>query len=100
MTNDLSKIHVSEHAIRRFRERNEAARSDTDQQIVDLIKNMVKDSKQTEPVRKLKLLSCIRNADKDPSKKYHYRRFYTWVMVMDEYRVITIHKNNPGEDWK
>ncbi len=96
----FSNIHVSEHAIKRFRERNEAASKDTDEKCAELLTYMVQNSKPTEPINKLKVLDLLRKANQDESKKVEYRRFYNFVLVVINSVVVTVHKNAPGQDWR
>ncbi len=96
----FSNIHVSEHAIKRFRERNEAASKDTDEKCTELLTYMVQNSKPTEPINKLKVLDLLRKANQDESKKVEYRRFYNFVLVVINSVVVTVHKNAPGQDWR
>jgi hypothetical protein len=96
----FANIHVSAHAIKRFRERNEAARTDTDEKVIELLKYMVENSKPTEPINKLKVLDLLRKANLDENKKVEYRRFCNFVLVVINRVIVTVHKNAPGQDWK
>ncbi len=96
----FANIHVSEHVIERFRERNEAASKDTDEKCTELLTYMVQNSKPTEPINKLKVLDLLRKANQDESKKVEYRRFYNFVLVVINGVLVTIHKNEPGREWR